>query len=238
MTLAQRYNTLRSWLWLRRRPLPLLLLPAALISLWVAVPFAIFDGIPYLILCMACSSWGFILRGQAVGTAHLFSRTDNPESAPQTFPTGGIYSRMRYPLYTGNFLIWFGFILHVGVSWFIVGATLCYIVCYLIILGREEELMLLKYGEDYRLWCDQTPALVPHLKSPRRPGGKFSVRHVFRSELRHIAGMVFLFLIILLAKQRVVSLSWSNSLHTLMAIGIAFLLFVCGRWIGRTRRHT
>lgn len=64
---------------------------------------------------------------------------------------------MRYPLYTGNFLVWFGFILFVGVNWFIVAATAAYVACYLIVLSREEELMLHKYGEDFRIWCKQTP---------------------------------------------------------------------------------
>ena len=66
------------------------------------------------------------------------------------FPTEGIYARMRYPLYAGNFLIWFGIVLYTGTDWFVIGATALYAACYLTILGREERLMLGKYGADYR----------------------------------------------------------------------------------------
>ena len=55
MTLSERYTIFRYRLWRARRKLPLVLIPAGWIALWIAVPFSVYDGIVYAAFCIACS---------------------------------------------------------------------------------------------------------------------------------------------------------------------------------------
>ena len=154
MTLSQSYSALSRKLYALRGRLSLWLLPASVAALLVTTPFRIADGWILLAVCALLLGSGFALRVRS--TAVMLYRTrlrasGNPPAMP--FPTEGIYARMRYPLYAGNFLIWFGIVLYTGTDWFVIGATALYAACYLTILGREERLMLGKYGADYRARC-------------------------------------------------------------------------------------
>ena len=100
MTLSERYTIFRYRLWRARRKLPLVLIPAGWIALWIAVPFSVYDGIVYAAFCIACSLWGFLIRARALGTSAPLARknAETAENGPAVFPTEGIYARMRYPL--------------------------------------------------------------------------------------------------------------------------------------------
>lgn len=139
MTLSQSYSALSRKLYALRGRLSLWLLPASVAALLVTTPFRIADGWILLAVCALLLGSGFALRVRS--TAVMLYRTrlrasGNPPAMP--FPTEGIYARMRYPLYAGNFLIWFGIVLYTGTDWFVIGATALYAACYLTILGREE----------------------------------------------------------------------------------------------------
>ena len=237
MTLSERYTIFRYRLWRARRKLPLVLIPAGWIALWIAVPFSVYDGIVYAALCIACSLWGFLIRARALGTSAPLARknAETAENGPAVFPTEGIYARMRYPLYTGNFLVWFGFILFVGVNWFIVAATAAYVACYLIVLSREGELMLHKYGEDFRIWCKQTPALIPNRRGKRYRTRKFSFLAILRGDFRNFWGMALLFLLTAILKRRMITFSWNDSWQIALAAAAALLLFLVGSLIRRKK---
>lgn len=237
MTLSERYTIFRYRLWRTRRRLPLLLIPAGWIALWIAVPFSVYDGIVYAVLCAACSLWGFLIRARALGAAAPLARknAEAAENGPIVFPTEGIYARMRYPLYTGNFLVWFGFILYIGVDWFIVAATAAYVASYLIILSREEELMLHKYGDNYRAWCEQTPAVIPNRRGRHQRTAKFSLTAVLRGDFRNFWGMALLFLLTALLKRRIITFSWGESGYMALGAAIALALFLTGNLIRRKK---
>lgn len=124
MTLSQSYSALSRKLYALRGRLSLWLLPASVAALLVTTPFRIADGWILLAVCALLLGSGFALRVRS--TAVMLYRTrlrasGNPPAMP--FPTEGIYARMRYPLYAGNFLIWFGIVLYTGTDWFVIGAT-------------------------------------------------------------------------------------------------------------------
>ena len=50
--------------------------------------------------------------------------------------------------------------------------------------------MLLKYGDEYRQWCEQVPALVPKRNGGTHQTGRFSFGGMLRYESRNLAGMV------------------------------------------------
>ncbi|MFR3489488.1 MAG: methyltransferase family protein [Alistipes ihumii] len=172
MTLSQSYSALSRKLYALRGRLSLWLLPASVAALLVTTPFRIADGWILLAVCALLLGSGFALRVRS--TAVMLYRTrlrasGNPPAMP--FPTEGIYARMRYPLYAGNFLIWFGIVLYTGTDWFVIGATALYAACYLTILGREERLMLGKYGADYRARCREVPPCGRRAGAGRRCTG-------------------------------------------------------------------
>ena len=162
MTLSQSYSVLSRKLYALRGRLSLWLLPASVAALLVTTPFRIADGWILLAVCALLLGSGFALRVRSTAVMLYRSRlraSGNPPAMP--FPTEGIYARMRYPLYAGNFLIWSGIVLYTGTDWFVIGATALYAACYLTILGREERLMLGKFGAGYRARCREVPALWP-----------------------------------------------------------------------------
>ena len=241
MTILDRFKVLRGKLWFRRKRIPLLLIPAAWVALWLAVPFSIWNSPPFMLFCVVCTACGFIIRSRAVGMLAAEKKIDSKEPElnkvlPPSFPKEGVYARMRYPLYTADFLIWFGFILYVGVDWFVVGATLLYIVCFLIILSKEEEVMLLKYGEEYRQWCDQVPALIPKRNAIEHSAGRFSWIGMLRYESRNLAGMVLLFLLFGAIKYRMIHLAWGVSGTSLLIAGMVLIVFLFGSWMRQRAR--
>ncbi|MDD3108192.1 MAG: methyltransferase [Alistipes sp.] len=236
MKLSDFYGSLQERLWRARHRLPLLLIPASAIALWCSTPFTIHHGLLYLIFCSLLSLCGLALRGAAV-RARLQHRKQAEEELA-SFPSEGIYARMRYPLYTADFLLWFGLILYVGVDPFIVGATACYIVCYALILYHEEQLLLQKYGEAYAEQCERVPALWPLRARHRTASVARNLGGVLRNELRYWAGAGAGFLSLTLIKQRMITLSWRASLYTLIALGTLLLLLWIGRAWARHRRKS
>ena len=238
MTLSQSYSALSRKLYALRGRLSLWLLPASVAALLVTTPFRITDGWILLAVCALLLGSGFALRVRS--TAVMLYRTrlrasGNPPAMP--FPTEGIYARMRYPLYAGNFLIWFGIVLYTGTDWFVIGATALYAACYLTILGREERLMLGKYGADYRARCREVPALWPSRRS--RGGVAVPVSatvSAVRREFRLLAGAVLVLLLLGIVKFRVVHLTWGIPFYWLVATGTALALFLAG-WLLRRRRR-
>lgn len=230
MTLSQSYSALSRKLYALRGRLSLWLLPASVAALLVTTPFRIADGWILLAVCALLLGSGFALRVRS--TAVMLYRTrlrasGNPPAMP--FPTEGIYARMRYPLYAGNFLIWFGIVLYTGTDWFVIGATALYAACYLTILGREERLMLGKYGADYRARCREVPALWPSRRS--RGGVAVPVSatvSAVRREFRLLAGAVLVLLLLGIVKFRVVHLTWGIPFYWLVATGTALALFLAG----------
>lgn len=236
MILSQRYNLVANRLYRARARLALLIVPAAVASLFIATPFQIMDGRLYLGVCFACSLAGFVVRGRAIAVTAYRNRhmAAHPEWFPEPFPSEGIYSRIRYPLYAGNFLIWLGVILYVGVGWFVAGALAAYLVCYGMILGREEQAMLRRYGASYRAWCKAVPAVIPDRRKSRRAAGH-RLRAVVSRDFRAFMGILFTFLLLGAVKYRVVHFTWEMPLGWLVALAASLALLLLSSAVRRRK---
>jgi protein-S-isoprenylcysteine O-methyltransferase Ste14 len=75
--------------------------------------------------------------------------------------TGGIYALLRHPLYT-SLILWAAaqpFLLrNLVAGW---GGAVAVALIWLIRVPREEQLMLEKFGEEYRQYMERTGKLIP-----------------------------------------------------------------------------
>ena len=79
----------------------------------------------------------------------------------QRLVTYGIFSRVRNPLYVGNFLIWIGFGVGSGVLWFIPIAVLLFAVEYTFIVRYEEGVLESIFGQEYLDYKARTNRWIP-----------------------------------------------------------------------------
>ena len=81
----------------------------------------------------------------------------------QTLVTRGAYAVVRHPIYAGAFLIWFG-LAAAYASVAVLGLTALYVVpAYVLNIRGEEQMMLSRYGRDYREYQQRVGAFVPHV---------------------------------------------------------------------------
>jgi protein-S-isoprenylcysteine O-methyltransferase Ste14 len=82
----------------------------------------------------------------------------------QELVTTGLYGRIRHPLYAGALVLWTA--VAVADLSIVAGAVMLVFVVptYLAYISREEEMMVMVYGNDYRDYCSKVPRFVPSLR--------------------------------------------------------------------------
>src|SRR5678815_2456937 len=81
----------------------------------------------------------------------------------QDFRTGGILQYVRHPIYSGIILVVVGFFLFIPNPPTMV-SCICMLVYLPIGIVLEERKLVAMYGDVYRTYREQVPALVPKLK--------------------------------------------------------------------------
>jgi protein-S-isoprenylcysteine O-methyltransferase Ste14 len=79
--------------------------------------------------------------------------------------TRGPYRYVRHPMYSAFFIIGFGFLL-LSANWLISViylGTLC--TMYLVRISREEDMMVGRFGETYRLYMRRTGRILPRIRN-------------------------------------------------------------------------
>jgi protein-S-isoprenylcysteine O-methyltransferase Ste14 len=104
---------------------------------------------------LALTIWSWVSL-PSVGTGHYLLEG-------QTLVTHGAYAVVRHPIYAGAFLIWFG-LAAAYASAAVLGLTALYVIpAYLLNIMGEEQMMLSRYGREYREYRRRVGAFVPHL---------------------------------------------------------------------------
>jgi protein-S-isoprenylcysteine O-methyltransferase Ste14 len=84
--------------------------------------------------------------------------------------TGGPYRWVRHPLYTSGLALFFALGLMAG-SWFVLLATLiAFGLLRVLVIPREEQALLAKFGEGYWNYMQRTGRLVPRVTAGSTPG--------------------------------------------------------------------
>jgi protein-S-isoprenylcysteine O-methyltransferase Ste14 len=183
-----------------RSYLPLLLLPAFALSVRAGAG----TSHTWRLLCeaggFAISLAGFGIRVFTIGSAPPgTSGRSTRDPYATVLNATGIYSVVRHPLYLGNTLVAFGLGLFTA-TWFlptiIVLASLLY---HERICVREEVFLEARFGDAFRTWAREVPALVPSLGRYRAAVGRFRWKNVLGREFHalFVIGAGFLFLDVL-----------------------------------------
>lgn len=117
---------------------------------------------------------GEAIRCWAVGYSGVTTRGDRVE-APRLI-TAGPYAYVRNPLYVGNFVSALGLALaYTGKNSFVSRASLVAAslgtaaAVYATIIPHEEQFLQREFGEEFALYCERVPALLP-LSEPAPDG--------------------------------------------------------------------
>jgi protein-S-isoprenylcysteine O-methyltransferase Ste14 len=133
--------------------------------------------------CLLVSMAGLGIRFYTVGHAPRGTSGRNTRGqVADTLNTSGMYSLVRNPLYLGNFIIWLGLALLVGVWWCTVIMVLSFVIFYERIIFAEERFLRDKFGAAFVDWAAATPAMIPSLKHWRSPALPFSWKSALARE--------------------------------------------------------
>jgi len=149
MDLRQFFFKFRSY-----TPIPLLL-----VMLYLSQPYipAIYWGLVLIIIGESIRIWAVRNAG---------GRTRTRKVGAPSLVTSGPFAYVRNPLYLGNVIIYLGFVFVAGGNylWWLFAACLAFfIVQYSLIVSLEQETLLNKFGNEYSVYCDNVPALIPRL---------------------------------------------------------------------------
>jgi protein-S-isoprenylcysteine O-methyltransferase Ste14 len=186
MPLKEELEANGNWLFVRRSWLPILLYPLAVAVLYfyLDISYEKITDISWSATCLFVSFLGLLVRAITIGFTPKGTSGRNTcagqvaESLNQT----GIYSIVRHPLYLGNYLMWLGLFMYLGVWWFVVICSLAYWLYYERIMLAEEEYLRRKYKDTYEAWASKTPAFLPNFSNQKAANLTFSFKNVLKRE--------------------------------------------------------
>jgi len=129
----------------------------------VSVPFWVrWLGVALGVLTVPTIHWVLATLGANVSETILTKEH-------QTLVTAGPYRWVRHPLYSAGVALFLSIGL-IAANWFIVlWATIAVMAVRLLVVPREEAQLVLKFGNDYRLYQSQTGSMMPPLRGNRNP---------------------------------------------------------------------
>jgi protein-S-isoprenylcysteine O-methyltransferase Ste14 len=195
MALVHEFEKSGNWLFKRRSWLPVVLIVAGVIVLYLTNRQAIlFDSTRELIF-LGISLFGEAVRIYTVGYAprNTSGRNTAAGQIADELNTTGIYSLVRHPLYVGNFFMWLGPVLFVRTIVFVIIFILIFWLYYERIMFAEEQFLRTKFGEAYDKWSEKVKAVVPKLRGFIKPSLPFSFKSVLKREYNSFINIFIVF---------------------------------------------
>jgi protein-S-isoprenylcysteine O-methyltransferase Ste14 len=130
----------------------------------VSVPFWVrWLGVALGVLTVPTIHWVLATLGANVSETILTKKH-------QRLVTAGPYRWVRHPLYSAGIALFLSIGL-IAANWFIVlCAAIALMAVRLLVVPREEAQLVLKFGNDYRLYQSQTGSMMPRLRGTRNAG--------------------------------------------------------------------
>ena len=192
--IAEELATTGDTLFRRRSYMPLLLVPLFVVSLLddrAPTPFA------WELFCFAVALCGLFLRGFVVGTApHGASTRGTRRPTADSLSTLGAYSTVRHPLYFANTLVALGCALLSGTWYLPVIVVLLSFIYHERIAAREEAFLQNAFGDSFRAWASEVPAMIPAFGRYRSSNVPFQLQKVIVQESHGLCAIGTAFLVL------------------------------------------
>jgi protein-S-isoprenylcysteine O-methyltransferase Ste14 len=141
------YATLPSWIMFLSIPLPDWL---RLIMIGVTA------------LSIAFTLWGYRTLGK--NWVHAFEPSKFLQRKRETLVTSGPYHYIRHPIYFGAFTFIIAQAL-VAANWLLVLPALAVVTLFYMQIGREEAMLIGRFGDEYREYMKRTPRFIPKFRN-------------------------------------------------------------------------
>lgn len=173
--------------------------PLALVPLFVLTLADEREPTPYAweLLCFVVAFSGLLLRAFVVGTAPQGTSTRGTRRpTADSLSTLGAYSIVRHPLYVANTLIALGCSLLSGTWYLPLIVVLLSFIYHERIAAREEAFLQSAFGDRFRAWAAEVPAMIPALGNYRPAAVPFQLRKVAMQESHGLCAIGTAFLVL------------------------------------------
>jgi len=178
----------------RRSYMPLVLVPLFVLAALDNRPPT---PLAWELLCFVVALSGLVLRAFVVGTAPQGASTrGTTRPTADSLSTLGAYSVVRHPLYVANTLVAVGCAL-LSATWYLpVIVVLLSFVYHERIAAREEAFLENTFGDRFRAWASNVPAMVPAFSRYRPSHVSFQFRKVVMQESHGLCAIGTAFLVL------------------------------------------
>lgn len=177
-----------------RSYMPLVLVPLFLLSVADDRPPTPFG---WEVFCVAVALSGLLFRAFVIGTApHGTSSRGTRRPTADSLSTRGAYSVVRHPLYVANTLVALGCALLSGTWYFPAIVLLLSFIYHERIAAREEAFLQSAFGESFRAWASEVPAMIPSFGRYRPSDVPFQTRRVLMQESHGLCAIGTAFLVL------------------------------------------
>ncbi|HLP74117.1 MAG TPA: methyltransferase, partial [Bacteroidales bacterium] len=143
MALVHELERTGNWLFKRRSWLPVFLIVAGLITLWLVNRQALLFDMRDELIFLGVSLFGELIRVLTIGFTpkNTSGRNTGQGQVADQLNVTGMYSLVRHPLYVGNFFMWLGPVLFLHSVSFTIIFCLVYWLYYERIMFAEEQFL-------------------------------------------------------------------------------------------------
>lgn len=195
MALVHELERSGNWLFKRRSWLPLFLVAAGILMMYLGNRQALFFDLRDEMIFLGVSLLGELVRILTVGFAPKGTSGRNTGEGQIAWELNvtGAYSLLRHPLYLANFLMWLGPVLFLRSVWFTILFSLIYWLYYERIMFAEEQFLRRKFGEVYDKYSEKVSSFIPFGSEFIAPKLPFSVRNVLKREYNSFVNIFLIF---------------------------------------------
>ena len=194
MTPARSWNVAAGELFFRYRNT---LFPVAFALVFLVIRPQVMFGSPaadrLLVIAGACVALlGGAVRLMTIGFEYIDRGGKNGKVWASRLVQGGIYARVRNPMYAGNLLIALGVCMAAGSPAAYLVVFPFFVFVYQAIIAAEEAYLRGKFGAEYDAYCARVPSLIPNLRSAHSaPAGvRYHWKRAVRQDLSTMLGLL------------------------------------------------
>jgi len=107
--------------------------------------------------------FGLIFLGQIIRVSARGYKSEH-SCKSQSLIQGGPYKIVRNPMYLGILLIGIGVVIAIFKWWALIVCILLFVFRYVMLMRKEEKILVEKFSDSYRQYCKKVPRIFPSWK--------------------------------------------------------------------------